>query len=66
MMVGMTLVLIVPDLFPGERARAVIVALTIPLSLLFALFCCNGRGVPANLLSIGATISESLSTALSL
>jgi len=33
---------------------AVIVALTIPLSLLFAFILLHGRGVPANLLSIGA------------
>ena len=33
---------------------AVIVALTIPLALLFAFIFLHARGIPANLLSIGA------------
>src|SRR5882724_6609020 len=54
MMVGMTLVLIVLIFFLVSVRAAVIVALTIPLSLLFAFILLHGRGVPANLLSIGA------------
>ena len=51
---GMTLVLIVLIFFLVSVRAAVIVALTIPLSLLFAFIFLHGRGVPANLLSIGA------------
>jgi len=54
MLVGMTLVLIVLIFFLVSFRAAVIVALTIPLSLLFAFILLHGRGVPANLLSIGA------------
>ncbi len=54
MMVGMTLVLIVLIFFLVSFRAAIIVALTIPLSLLFAFILLHGRGVPANLLSIGA------------
>ena len=54
MIVGMTLVLIVLIFFLVSVRAAVIVALTIPLSLLFAFILLHGRGVPANLLSIGA------------
>jgi cobalt-zinc-cadmium resistance protein CzcA len=54
MMVGMTLVLIVLIFFLVSVRAAIIVALTIPLSLLFAFILLHGRGVPANLLSIGA------------
>ena len=54
MMVGMALVLIVLIFFLVSFRAAVIVALTIPLSLLFAFILLHGRGVPANLLSIGA------------
>jgi len=61
MMVGMTLVLCA-DLLPRKRcAQAVIVALTIPLSLLFAFILLHGEAA-ANLLSIGAMISGSSST----
>ncbi len=48
------LVLIVLIFFLVSVRAAVIVALTIPLSLLFAFIFLHGRGVPANLLSIGA------------
>ncbi|HEX3375447.1 MAG TPA: CusA/CzcA family heavy metal efflux RND transporter [Candidatus Acidoferrales bacterium] len=54
MLVGMTLVLVVLIFFLVSFRAAVIVALTIPLSLLFAFILLHGRGVPANLLSIGA------------
>ena len=54
MMVGITLVLIVLIFFLVSVRAAIIVALTIPLSLLFAFILLHGRGVPANLLSIGA------------
>ncbi len=51
---GMVLVFIVLIFFLVSVRAAVIVALTIPLSLLFAFIFLHGRGVPANLLSIGA------------
>ncbi len=54
MLVGMTLVFIVLIFFLVSFRAAIIVALTIPLSLLFAFILLHGRGVPANLLSIGA------------
>src|SRR5580693_7179282 len=54
MLVGMTLVLIVLIFFLVSFRAAIIVALTIPLSLFFAFILLHGRGVPANLLSIGA------------
>src|ERR1700720_716694 len=54
MLLGMTLVLIVLIFFLVSVRAAVIVALTIPLALLFAFILLHGRGVPANLLSIGA------------
>jgi len=54
MLVGMALVLIVLMFFLVSFRAAIIVALTIPLSLLFAFIFLHGRGVPANLLSIGA------------
>src|SRR5208282_5013778 len=41
-------------LFLGNVRGAIIVALTIPFSLLFAATCLNLKGVPANLLSLGA------------
>jgi cobalt-zinc-cadmium resistance protein CzcA len=54
LMLGMVLVLIVLIFFLVSVRAAIIVALTIPLGLLFAFILLNGRGVPANLLSIGA------------
>ena len=51
---GMILVLIVLIFFLVSVRAAVIVALTIPLSLLFAFIFLHARDVPANLLSIGA------------
>jgi heavy metal efflux system protein len=51
---GMILVLLVLLFFLVSIRAAVIVALTIPLGLLFAFIVLHARNVPANLLSIGA------------
>ena len=51
---GMILVTIVLLLFLGNIRAALIVALTIPLSLLFASIWLNVSRIPANLLSLGA------------
>src|SRR5271165_4414183 len=51
---GMVLVLIVLNFFLVSFRAAVIVALTIPLSLLFAFIVLHAHDVAANLLSIGA------------
>jgi len=51
---GIILVVIVLLLFLGNIRGAIIVALTIPFSLLFAAACLNLKGIPANLLSLGA------------
>ncbi len=51
---GMILVTIVLLLFLGNIRAAVIVALTIPFSLLFASIWLNVSRIPANLLSLGA------------
>ena len=51
---GIILVVIVLFLFLGNVRGAIIVALTIPFSLLFAATCLNLSGIPANLLSLGA------------
>ena len=51
---GMILVTIVLLLFLGNVRAALIVALTIPFSLLFASIWLNVSGIPANLLSLGA------------
>ena len=51
---GMILVLIVLIFFLVSFRAAVIVALTIPLALLFSFIVLHARGVEANLLSIGA------------
>src|SRR5579862_3306599 len=51
---GMVLVLIVLICFLVSFRAAVIVALTIPLALLFAFIFMHARGAAANLLSIGA------------
>jgi len=51
---GMILVVLVLIFFLVSVRAAIIVALTIPLGLLFAFIFLHGRGVPANLLSIGA------------
>ena len=51
---GMILVLIVLICFLVSVRAAIITALTIPLSLLFAFIILHARGISANLLSIGA------------
>jgi cobalt-zinc-cadmium resistance protein CzcA len=51
---GMILVVIVLFLFLGNARGAIIVALTIPVALLFAAICLNISHIPANLLSLGA------------
>ena len=51
---GIALVAIVLFLFLGNLRGALIVALTIPFSLLFASICLDLRKIPANLLSLGA------------
>jgi len=54
MLLGMALVLLVLMAFLISVRAAVIVALTIPLSLLFSFIFLHAAGIPANLLSIGA------------
>jgi cobalt-zinc-cadmium resistance protein CzcA len=51
---GIILVAVVLFLFLGNARGALVVALTIPFSLLFASICLDLRHVPANLLSLGA------------
>src|SRR5580698_9078151 len=54
LVLGMALVLVVLIFFLVSVRAAVIVAMTIPLSLLFSFIFLHARGIPANLLSIGA------------
>src|SRR5246127_5649224 len=51
---GIILVIVVLFLFLGNVRGAVIVALTIPFALLFSATCLKLKGIPANLLSLGA------------
>ena len=51
---GCILVTIVLLLFLGSIRGAIVVALTIPFALFFAASCLHLRGIPANLLSLGA------------
>jgi cobalt-zinc-cadmium resistance protein CzcA len=51
---GIVLVSLVLFLFLGNVRGALIVALTIPFSLLFAAICLDLNKIPANLLSLGA------------
>jgi heavy metal efflux system protein len=51
---GIILVVVILCLFLGNIRGAIIVALTIPFALLFAATCLNLKGIPANLLSLGA------------
>jgi heavy metal efflux system protein len=51
---GIILVSIILFLFLGNVRAAIIVALTIPFSLLFASICLSLNKIPANLLSLGA------------
>ncbi len=54
MLLGMALVFLVLMAFLVSIRAAAIVALTIPLSLLFSFIFLHAQGIPANLLSIGA------------
>ncbi len=54
LMEGIALVALILFLFLGNIRGALIVALTIPFSLLFAAICLNLNHIPANLLSLGA------------
>jgi heavy metal efflux system protein len=51
---GIFLVSVILFLFLGNVRGAIIVALTIPFSLLFAAICLDLNRIPANLLSLGA------------
>jgi cobalt-zinc-cadmium resistance protein CzcA len=51
---GIILVALILFLFLGNIRGALIVAITIPFSLLFASICLDLRHIPANLLSLGA------------
>jgi heavy metal efflux system protein len=51
---GILLVVLVLFLFLGNVRGAFIVALTVPFALLFAATCLTLKGIPANLLSLGA------------
>jgi heavy metal efflux system protein len=51
---GIILVVVILFLFLGNVRGALIVALTIPFALLFAATCLQLKGIPANLLSLGA------------
>jgi len=51
---GIILVVVILFLFLGNVRGAIIVALTIPFALLFASTCLKLKGIPANLLSLGA------------
>jgi cobalt-zinc-cadmium resistance protein CzcA len=51
---GMAVVLVILGLLLFSARTALIVAVTIPFSLLFAFICLDWRHIPANLLSIGA------------
>ncbi|QMV19477.1 AcrB/AcrD/AcrF family protein [Granulicella sp. 5B5] len=52
--IGIVLVAIILFAFLGNARGALIVAITIPFSLLFASICLDLRHIPANLLSLGA------------
>src|SRR6201981_3771907 len=51
---GIILVVVILFLFLGNGRGALVVALTIAFSLLFAATCLRLKGIPANLLSLGA------------
>ncbi len=51
---GLTIVLVVLMFLLGSARAALLTAITIPLSLLFAFTCMHFSGIPANLLSLGA------------
>ena len=51
---GITIVAVVLVFFMGSVRSALVVATTIPVSMLFAFLLMNVTGIPANLLSLGA------------
>ncbi|GAB3909493.1 CusA/CzcA family heavy metal efflux RND transporter [Larkinella knui] len=51
---GISIVVIILVLFLGDIRSALVVAITIPFSLLFAFIMMKMTGIPANLLSLGA------------
>jgi cobalt-zinc-cadmium resistance protein CzcA len=51
---GLAIVVTVLFVFLGSARAALLTAITIPLSLLFAFVCMHLTGIPANLLSLGA------------
>ena len=51
---GIVLVIVILIFFLYDFRAGLIVAITIPLSLLFAFICLDLKHIPANLLSIGA------------
>ena len=51
---GLVIVVAVLFFFLGSVRAAILTAITIPLSLLFAFICMEVAGIPANLLSLGA------------
>ena len=51
---GLVIVVTMLLLFLGSFRAAILTALTIPLSMLFAFVCMHFTGIPANLLSLGA------------
>jgi cobalt-zinc-cadmium resistance protein CzcA len=51
---GLVIVMLVLLIFLGSVRAALLTAVTIPLSLLFAFVCMYASGIPANLLSLGA------------
>ena len=55
---GIILVSVILLFFLGNIRGALIVTLTIPFALLFASICLQVAGIPANLLSLGRSISE--------
>lgn len=54
LLLGLVLVLVILGLFLFSARTALIVAITIPFSLMFSFICLDWRHIPANLLSIGA------------
>ena len=54
LLVGAVLVMAILIVFLGNWRAALIVATVIPLSLLFAFIMLDARGIPANLISLGA------------
>ena len=54
LLIGMLLVIVILFIYLGNIRGAVIVAITIPISLLIAFILMKITGIPANLLSIGA------------